>query len=147
GGIPRRLNTIADNALFESFLAGRVSATKEDVRRAADELEMGEGADAPAKPARRSESTRPAPAPARRAAPQPTDLDSAFDNPPSAPVHASPRGQADRIVFLSEDQEMDDVVAAPTPPPRVRGASRAAAAAFKGRGAPDKTMILGPGEA
>lgn len=45
GGVPRRLNTIADNALFEAFLAGRVSATVEDVTRAADDLVLSAGDD------------------------------------------------------------------------------------------------------
>ena len=40
GGIPRRLNGLADAALFEAHLAGRVSATAADVERAAAELEL-----------------------------------------------------------------------------------------------------------
>jgi type II secretory pathway predicted ATPase ExeA len=152
GGIPRRLNTIADNALFEAYLAGRVSATRDDVLRAADELEMGEGARAPA-PAMRPEAAPPAsrreaaarPAtPGRRSATAPAqDLDSVFDNPP--PPRRAPQRGADVTTLLSSEPELDDVVAAPTPPPRVRGATKAAAA-FTGRGAPDKTMMLGHGE-
>ena len=37
---PRRLNGLADAALFEAHLAGRVSATAADVERAAAELEL-----------------------------------------------------------------------------------------------------------
>jgi type II secretory pathway predicted ATPase ExeA len=40
GGIPRRLNALADSALFEAHMAGRVSATAGDVERAALELEL-----------------------------------------------------------------------------------------------------------
>jgi type II secretory pathway predicted ATPase ExeA len=153
GGIPRRLNTIADNALFEAYLSGRVSATRDDVLRAADELEMGEGARTPAPavrpaaapPASRRDAAgaRPA-AGARRGPSAPAqDLDSVFDSPPP-PRRSPPRG-ADVTTLLSSEPELDEVVAAPTPPPRVRGASKAAAA-FSGRGAPDKTMMLGHGE-
>jgi hypothetical protein len=39
-GSPRQLNRLADAALFEAHLAGRVSATAEDVERAAAELEL-----------------------------------------------------------------------------------------------------------
>ncbi|MCP5069773.1 MAG: AAA family ATPase [bacterium] len=37
-GVPRYLNTLADNALFEAHLAGRVSASAGDVERATAEL-------------------------------------------------------------------------------------------------------------
>ena len=40
GGVPRRLNALADSALFEAHMAGRVSATAGDVERAALELEL-----------------------------------------------------------------------------------------------------------
>jgi len=38
GGIPRALNTLADNALHEAFLAGRGALAVEDVERAARDL-------------------------------------------------------------------------------------------------------------
>lgn len=38
GGVPRVLNTLADNALNEAFLAGRGALAVEDVERAADDL-------------------------------------------------------------------------------------------------------------
>jgi type II secretory pathway predicted ATPase ExeA len=37
-GNPRRLNILADNSLFEAYLAGRTSATVQDVARAASDL-------------------------------------------------------------------------------------------------------------
>jgi type II secretory pathway predicted ATPase ExeA len=141
GGIVRRMNSIADNALFEAFLAGRVSATADDVKRAADELEMGEGARTsaaasvrPPPAAAAKTAARPA-APARRPA-QGASLDSVFDQP------TGPRRGADVTTLLSEGADLDDVIATPTHPPR----PRAKAPAFTGRGAPDKTMMLGMGE-
>lgn len=38
GGNPRRLNILADNSLYEAYLAGRTKATVEDVARAASDL-------------------------------------------------------------------------------------------------------------
>ena len=58
GGIPRRINALADSALFEAHVAGRVSATDIDVERAAAELGLESSAagsvvpPAPANPAR-----------------------------------------------------------------------------------------------
>jgi hypothetical protein len=84
GGIPRRINELADNALFEAHLAGRVSATAADVERAAASLEVEPAAEAPpvpdaVAPARadvsagarveRSAALQAAPAPRRRDAP------------------------------------------------------------------------------
>ncbi len=39
-GVPRHLNSLADNALFEAHLAGRVSATAGDVEKAAADLQL-----------------------------------------------------------------------------------------------------------
>jgi type II secretory pathway predicted ATPase ExeA len=62
-GIPRRVNAIADNALFEAHVEGRVSATAAHVERVAGELGFAaEPIEAPAPFA---------PAPKRRAAPAP----------------------------------------------------------------------------
>jgi len=38
GGIPRRINALADNTLFETHLAGRTRASEDDVERAARDL-------------------------------------------------------------------------------------------------------------
>ena len=38
GGLPGRMNTLADNALFEAFLCGRPKMTRTDVERAARDL-------------------------------------------------------------------------------------------------------------
>lgn len=55
-GVPRRMNTLADNALFEAYLAERNSVTRADVERAAAELgwiklSLPGSAPAPAAPA------------------------------------------------------------------------------------------------
>ena len=42
-GAPGRLNTLADNALFETWLARRDQVTRNDVERAAEELGWGSG--------------------------------------------------------------------------------------------------------
>jgi general secretion pathway protein A len=144
GGVPRRMNTIADNALFEAFLAGRVSATHDDVTRAAEELELGAGAATSSAPApaphRREAPTRPA-APSRR---PPTDLDSVFDQPTGPGRRPAPRGADVTTLLAQEDDELGEVVAEKTPPPRPRPAK--GGGSFSGRGAPDKTMILPHGE-
>jgi type II secretory pathway predicted ATPase ExeA len=48
GGLPRRINAIADDALFHAHSQGRVSATAADVERAAGELDAGADAAAAA---------------------------------------------------------------------------------------------------
>lgn len=133
-GIVRRMNAIADNALFEAFLAGRNSATRDDVKSAADELDVNEGGQsaAVAKPvsavaARAAAQARPAGGPRRSAVP--TELDSVFDTPPPPPRRPLP---------------LAEVVAAPTPQPRSR--ARGPGPMPTGRGAPDKTMIISAGE-
>ncbi len=90
GGVPRRINALADNALYEAHRAGRVSATSADVERAAADLG---GAPESAEPAAvapvkaeapittsRSERAAPAsaPAPARRREAAPPPVESAF---------------------------------------------------------------------
>jgi type II secretory pathway predicted ATPase ExeA len=42
GGLPGRMNTLADNALFEAFLCGRPKMTRTDVERACRDLGVGE---------------------------------------------------------------------------------------------------------
>lgn len=40
GGVPRRVNTLADNALYEAFLAGRGAIAVDDVERVARALQL-----------------------------------------------------------------------------------------------------------
>lgn len=51
GGLPRRLNALADNTLFEAHLAGRARPARADVERAATDLPWAQPAQAVATPA------------------------------------------------------------------------------------------------
>jgi len=145
-GVPRRLNALADAALFEAHLAGRVSATGADVERAALELELAEpeavAAPAPRTPAPpREAGQRPAGAPAAPAAPAPAAR-------PRLPV-AKP---ADLEAIFAEDEaplELEEVVAMGTDPGRAQPAATAALLPedegpdpFRRIEAPDATLAL-----
>jgi type II secretory pathway predicted ATPase ExeA len=119
GGIPRRLNALADSALFEAHMAGRVSATTGDVERAALELELPspealEPRRAPGAPGARdarvatSDLTKPA-------APAVVQSRAAFTPEPSPRALATPDLEA---VFAEEDAplELEEVVAIGTDP-------------------------------
>jgi type II secretory pathway predicted ATPase ExeA len=120
-GVPRRLNTLADNALFEAHLAGRVSATPEDVDRAAAELLQDsvpeDGSDAVAAPPRMAASPVAAP-------------------PVQAALTAAASSQSVDL-FEAPELVMDDVVADATDP----GFPSAGAEDFNGRG-PDQTVFM-----
>jgi general secretion pathway protein A len=163
-GVPRRLNRLADAALFEAHLAGRVSATAADVERAAAELEMREPelhaaaapVEAPKKlfapePTAPLRPSAPAPAPARKAAP-PSRAAAAAPAAPAPPaVKRAPARDLDAI-FEEADvaMELEEVVAIGTDP--LRGAASATVAligdagsiedAFGKDEAPDATMAL-----
>jgi general secretion pathway protein A len=68
GGWPGRMNTLADNALYEAFLAGRAQVTRSEVERAAASLGWAETPVAPETPAPSAPRSAPAPAPARSVA-------------------------------------------------------------------------------
>jgi hypothetical protein len=119
GGIPRRLNALADSALFEAHMAGRVSATAGDVERAALELELPspealEPRRAPGAPGARdarvatSDLTKPA-------APAVVQSRAALTPEPSPLALATPDLEA---VFAEEDAplELEEVVAIGTDP-------------------------------
>jgi len=152
-GVPRRLNRLADAALFEAHLAGRVSATAADVERAAGELEMREPQLQPAAASVDASKrlTTPeilpvrsaAPAPARKAAPPPKVA-------AAAPVRRAPARDLDAI-FEEADAaiELEEVVATGTDP--MRGAASETALigdisalddAFESAAEPDATMAL-----
>ena len=77
-GLPRRMNTLADNALFEAHCAGRDRVTIDDVERAADELGWSAEAD-----------DKPDPPQARSVA------EAAVEDVPSAPLeNTNPSGRA-----------------------------------------------------
>jgi type II secretory pathway predicted ATPase ExeA len=82
GGLPGRMNTLADNALFEAFLCGRSRISALDVQRAGRDLgwEPAAGAPAAAAPApRRSASAREAATVEMPLADLDSELDAAFD--------------------------------------------------------------------
>jgi hypothetical protein len=163
-GVPRRLNRLADAALFEAHLAGRVSATAADVERAAAELEMREpelhAAAAPVEASKKLfapeptaplRPSAPAPAPARKAAPPPRAAAAAPAAPAPPAVKRAPARDLDAI-FEEADvaMELEEVVAIGTDP--LRGAASATVAligdagsiedAFGKDEAPDATMAL-----
>lgn len=125
-GLPRRLNTLADNALFEAHLAGRMSATADDVERAALELGLAAPTDAveasPAPVAIPTPVVEPAPV---AAAPEPVLEPTMDDFGSGEPVFAEPIPDAaaarepslDDIFNESDDElELSEVVAADTDP-------------------------------
>jgi general secretion pathway protein A len=80
-GLPRLLNVLADNALFEAFAAGQRQAGPEHVERAARDLrlERGAGGVAPVEPPAREDPPAPAVTPV-----------SAPEQPHRAPAEAAP---------------------------------------------------------
>lgn len=133
-GVPRLLNRLADAALFEAHMAGRVSATAADVERAAAELDLREPEGRPAaapvrEPAKLDASKRitavepipmrPAapPPPARKAAPAPR-----VEAPAPAAAPAPKRAPARELDAIFEEpdlaMELEEVVAVGTDPLR-----------------------------
>jgi len=153
-GNPRRLNTLADNALFEAHLAGRVGATAADVERAAAELGLDTpGAAAPASgvprevpvetPAASATAAEPtprevAPPPGPEPGASPTSADA-----PSAAADGTPSDDRPTLLLEGEElTELDEVVADDTKPPV--GVAHGAEAATRG-GAPGATTAS-PGD-
>ena len=131
GGVPRRLNALADAALFEAHLASRVSATAADVERAALELELPqpEGVTAPAAAAKEAPRKPSAPEPQAPAARERVDDDvRARRARPSRPrSRAAPAPVSDLEAIFAEEEaplELEEVVAIGTDPLRAQaGAS------------------------
>jgi type II secretory pathway predicted ATPase ExeA len=134
GGIPRRLNSLADSALFEAHMGGRVSATAGDVERAALELEL------------------PSPAPIVEAPVTTLPAASPFmESPTSVPREPSPLALAAPdldAVFAEEDAplELEEVVAVGTDPVTdadgADGASPFGSRSFARETSPDATVAL-----
>jgi type II secretory pathway predicted ATPase ExeA len=126
GGWPGRMNTLADNALFEAYLAGRTQVTRGEVERAAAALGWSESP--PAAP----EKPPTAAPPARASAPAPrvaavaevtnpdldTELEAAFEPAPQRalrrPVPERAAAGRTTIAFQSER--------GPRPPPKLEDA-------------------------
>ncbi len=138
GGNPRRLNGLADAALFEAHLAGRVSATAADVERAAADLELV-APEAPSALSFREPSPKLAPAQPVRAA--------AATTPTARSAAPAPRpGLAERdLEAIFEEAEvaieLEEVVATGTDP--MRAFAGATIAIFDDAASePDATMAL-----
>jgi type II secretory pathway predicted ATPase ExeA len=111
-GLPRRINALADAALYEAHLAGRVSATAADVEHAAAELGIGQGAES-------EPAAAEAPAPAPRASAS-SIAHAAQAAPRAAAPAAAAKGsfaQELESVFEEVELELGDVVAEPTDRP------------------------------
>ena len=154
-GVPRRLNRLADAALFEAHLAGRVSATAADVARAASELELGEPEREPAapplEPPKKLAPPEPAPSRAAPAAPARKPVPPKAAAAPAPAPKRAPMRDLDAI-FDERDVavELEEVVAIGTDP--MRGAASETVAligdasmledGFETAGEPDATTAL-----
>ncbi|HEX5064542.1 MAG TPA: AAA family ATPase [Myxococcota bacterium] len=122
GGWPGRMNTLADNALYEAYLAGRTQVTRGEVERAAAALGWSETPAAPEKPA-----PAPAPrasAPAARSIAETTnpdldaELEASFEPAPQRPMRrpVPERAAAGRTTVFSSER------GGPRPPPKLEDA-------------------------
>ena len=129
GGVPRRLNTIADNALFEAFLAGRVSARAADVNKAADDLQLDVS-----------------PSPTGAVAPPPRPAAAAEDEPTQPPARS--RAQAEETMQLADSDDAASIFSADgagsVDAPGMPEATTVLSSEIPAppRGMPDATMIL-----
>jgi type II secretory pathway predicted ATPase ExeA len=105
-GAPGRINRLADNALYEAWLAGRTQVTRADVERAHRDLGWAPGeAHAALRPTPvAAEQTGPLPFEPREAG---VDLDPEIDAvfEPAAPRASAGRGSAERTRILVADPE------------------------------------------
>jgi type II secretory pathway predicted ATPase ExeA len=106
GGLPRRINAIADGALFHAHSQGRVSATAADVERAAGELDAT--AEAPAAPASGTASSSDGLAPMRAERSALAAAPPRRNKEPALPPAQALLGEAD------SELELGDVIAEPT---------------------------------
>ncbi len=111
GGNPRRLNVLADNSLYEAYLAGRAQVTAADVARAASDLGLSlEEAEGEPKPDEAAPLVEEAAAESTAEAPSEIDDVIAMDTNP--PVLDSESAAA--MALLAEegppkDEEIDDL--------------------------------------
>jgi hypothetical protein len=138
-GNPRRLNDLADGALFEAHLAGRVAATGEDVAAAASELELAPGgaaASASGKAVIQPERSADLLGDSLGAADAPdllTPAEDLFSRLPETPPASG--GMADQTTILSTegDDAADDLSSLLADAPKSDGAAS---------GAPDATVAM-----
>jgi type II secretory pathway predicted ATPase ExeA len=108
-GNPRRLNILADNSLYEAYLAGRLRATAEDVARAASDLGLS-----PQEPGAKSKPDGEAvdEAAKKSTAAAPREIGDVFAADTDPPL--SHRNPAETIAILPDegppkDEEIDDL--------------------------------------
>jgi hypothetical protein len=105
-GLPGRMNTLADNALFEAFLCGRPKMTRTDVERACRDLGIAapEAGPAPSEPEPRVVPAAP-PVRAARPAVIPTNAaaEETFDFGVASPAPRAPRRAELEIIDPIED--------------------------------------------
>jgi type II secretory pathway predicted ATPase ExeA len=115
-GRPRLINTLADNALFEAYLAGRSRIEPGDVERAAMDLGVGPDPGTTYTQTVGGSSARPA---ALDPAPEPVPFSQTVHPTPAAPTPSGPRAHsasAARVgadVTLEEPFDLDPIEAAP----------------------------------
>ncbi len=131
GGAPRRLNTLADNALYEAWLAGRTAATVADVEKASEDLEFAPEEPEPApiaEPA--AQPVAPAPAPVVQPAAQPVAAPAPVaPAAPPGPVEPQPAAPAVQAAPAPAPVAPEPVAAPAPPAPEVAVAPPAAAPA------------------
>ena len=124
GGWPGRMNTLADNALYEAFLAGREQVTRGEVERAAASLGWATEATAPGSPA--PAAPRPAPAPSRSLAEvtspeHDVELEAAFE-PTPAPAPRPMRRPVPERAAAGRTTVAWSSERGPRPPPKLEDA-------------------------
>jgi general secretion pathway protein A len=106
-GAPGRINRLADNALYEAWLAGRTQVARADVERAHRDLGWSAGAPETRNAMRptRSEAEHTAPLPRERAGSGDLEpeIEAIFE--PTAPRANAHRGVAERTQILAVDPE------------------------------------------
>ncbi|HEY8123080.1 MAG TPA: AAA family ATPase [Myxococcota bacterium] len=103
GGVPRRINALADDALYEAHRAGRVSATAAHVEHAAAELGIGAADGIEAQPQAAPLAGPPASVRADRTPAAPPPMKRRESTPSESPFETS-----------AEELDLGDVVAEPT---------------------------------
>ena len=120
GGWPGRMNTLADNALYEAYLAGRTQVTRGEVERAGAALGWSELPEA-ASTSGSMPTARPAPARGVAESTNPdldAELEAAFEPAPQRPAPRRPvpeRAAAGSTVIFQKDR-------GPRPPPKLEDA-------------------------
>jgi type II secretory pathway predicted ATPase ExeA len=122
GGWPGRMNTLADNALYEAYLAGRTQVTRGEIERAAAALGWSETPAAPEKPAAapaRASATPPRGGLAETTNPDlDTELEAAFEPAPQRTLRrpVPERAAAGRTTVAFQSDR------GPRPPPKLEDA-------------------------